>query len=131
MIPFKAPTEDILFALSVTGDENHAAEHGFDAEITREILDHFARFAEDVIAPIDEPGDQEGCRNENGRVRMPSGFSDAYQAYVEQGWQAISLAEEFDGQGAPPPSVARSARYWQGPAIPFRWSPDLCRVRPD
>lgn len=101
MIPFKAPTEDILFALSVTGDENHAAEHGFDAEITREILDHFARFAEDVIAPIDEQGDQEGCRIENGRVRMPSGFSDAYQAYVEQGWQAISLAEEFDGQGAP------------------------------
>lgn len=101
MIPFKAPIDDILFALSATRDENVAAEHGFDPEITSEILDHFARFAEDVIAPIDEPGDQEGCRIEDGRVRMPSGFREAYQAYVEQGWQAISLSEEFDGQGAP------------------------------
>jgi len=101
VIPFKAPIDDILFALSVTGDENGAADHGFDAEITREILDHFARFAEDVIALIDEPGDQEGCRIEDGRVRMPSGFSNAYQAYVEQGWQSISVAEEFGGQGAP------------------------------
>nr|WP_254870051.1 acyl-CoA dehydrogenase family protein [Thalassospira sp. HF15] len=87
--------------MSATCDETVAAEHGFDAEITRDILEHFARFAEDVIAPIDEPGDQEGCRFENGRVRMPSGFREAYQAYIEQGWQAISLAEEFDGQGAP------------------------------
>jgi alkylation response protein AidB-like acyl-CoA dehydrogenase len=101
VIPFKAPIDDILFALSVTGDENGAADHGFDAEITREILDHFARFAEDVIAPIDELGDQEGCKIENGRVRMPTKFRAAYQAYVEQGWQSISLAEEFGGQGAP------------------------------
>lgn len=101
MIPFNAPMDDILFALSATRDESIAAEHGFDAEITREILDHFARFAEDIIAPIDEPGDQESCRFEDGRVRMPSGFRDAYQAYVEQGWQAISLPAEFDGQDAP------------------------------
>ncbi|WP_022734439.1 acyl-CoA dehydrogenase family protein [Thalassospira lucentensis] len=101
MIPFKAPMDDIVFALSATRDESIAAEHGFDTGITNEILDHFARFAEDIIAPIDEPGDQEGCRFEDGRVRMPSGFRDAYQAYIEQGWQAISLAAEFDGQGAP------------------------------
>jgi len=98
---FKAPIDDILFALSVTGDQSTIVRHDFDAEITSEILNHFARFAEDVIAPIDEPGDQEGCKIENGRVKMPSGFREAYEAYVEQGWPSISLPEEFGGQNAP------------------------------
>ena len=96
MTPFKAPLEDILFSLRVAGAEDVP---GFDAELTGEIATHFAAFAEGEIAPLDEPGDQQGCRLDGGRVRMPDGFGATYQAYAEQGWPGLTLPEAQGGQG--------------------------------
>ncbi|MCB1329086.1 MAG: acyl-CoA dehydrogenase, partial [Maritimibacter sp.] len=59
MKPFSAPIDDILFTLEHVADAPRLEM--FDAELTREIAQHFAAFAEGVIAPIDEPGDHEGA----------------------------------------------------------------------
>jgi alkylation response protein AidB-like acyl-CoA dehydrogenase len=97
MRPFKAPVEDILFSL------NHVAGAGeldhWDPDLARGIAEHFAVFAEAEIAPLDEPGDREGCRLENGRVVMPRGFDRVFRAYVEQGWPGLTAPEAFGGQG--------------------------------
>ncbi|MCB1335926.1 MAG: acyl-CoA dehydrogenase family protein [Maritimibacter sp.] len=97
MKPFSAPVDDILFSLNhVVGAER--LEH-YDAELTAELTGHFAAFAEGVIAPIDEPGDREGARLIDGRVRLPQGYKDAFTAFAEQGWSGLTAPEEFGGQG--------------------------------
>jgi alkylation response protein AidB-like acyl-CoA dehydrogenase len=57
--------------------------------------------AEEVWAPLNQVGDEEGCRFENGVVRVPSGFKDAFDAWNEGGWNAISTSADWGGQGLP------------------------------
>ena len=96
MKPFEAPIDDILFSLDEIAGAKRIAD--WDEDFAREIGGHFAAFAEGEIAPLDEPGDVQGARLENGRVRLPDGFVDAYKAYVEQGWPGLTAPEEFVGQ---------------------------------
>lgn len=94
MIPFKAPTDDIFFSLrAFAGDLP-----GWDATLSQEIATHFATFAEDVLAPLNARGDRQGCRLENGRVRMPDGFGAAYAQLADAGWQGLTAPEAFGGQ---------------------------------
>lgn len=97
MKPFAAPVDDILFTLEHVGGA--AALPEWDGDLTREITQAFAAFAEGEIAPLDETGDKQGCRLVDGRVVMPDGFKEVYAAYAEQGWPALTIAEEYDGQG--------------------------------
>lgn len=97
MTPFAAPIDDILFTLrEVAG----AADlPNWDDELAQDILTSFSTFAEREIAPLDESGDRQGCRLENGRVRMPYGFGAAYAQLAEMGWQGLTAPEEFGGMG--------------------------------
>ena len=97
MKAYKAPLEDILFTMTHVAGAADLPE--WDAEFAGEIGAHFAAFAEGEIAPLDEPGDRQGCRLENGRVRMPEGFGALYRAYAEQGWPGLTAPEDFGGQG--------------------------------
>jgi alkylation response protein AidB-like acyl-CoA dehydrogenase len=101
MTPFSAPVEDILFSLEHVAQARRLP--GWDSHLVREIVQHFAQFAESEIAPLDEPGDVEGCRLENGRVRMPAGFIECYRAFAEQGWPSLTANEAHGGQGMPAP----------------------------
>lgn len=97
MKPFSAPLDDILFSLEhVAGAP--VLPH-WDRDLAAEIGAHFAAFAEGQLAPLNEPGDRQGCRLEDGRVRMPDGFKDAYAAYAEQGWSGLTVPEAHGGQG--------------------------------
>ncbi|WP_170604063.1 acyl-CoA dehydrogenase family protein [Ruegeria arenilitoris] len=97
MKPFQAPLEDILFSL------NHIARAtelpDWDPELASSIGKHFAVFAEAEFAPLDEPGDIQGCVVKDDRVYMPDGFAEAYKSYAEQGWQSLTMPEKFGGQG--------------------------------
>lgn len=93
---FHAPVDDILFSLRHVARADRLP--GWDDELAAEIVGHFAAFAEERIAPLDAPGDAQGCRLEGGRVRMPDGFREVYRELAEQGWQGISAAEEYGGQ---------------------------------
>ena len=111
MIPFRAPVEDILAALS---DADVGRLPGWSDETCREIVGHFARFAEAEIAPLDEVGDRQCCRIENGRVLMPDGFAAAYSAYAGQGWPGLGLPEEFGGQGLSAPILGAVTEIFAG-----------------
>lgn len=72
-----------------------------DSGLAEQILEEAARFASDVLAPINANGDRQGCHYAHGQVRTPDGFPAAYQAFVEGGWPALAARPEDGGQGLP------------------------------
>ncbi len=105
MIPYTAPTQDQLLAINVcAGIVELAQTERFaaaEADMVEAIVDGIGGFAAGEFAPLNRAGDLEGAKLENGVVRLPDGFAEAYQAYVEQGWNAIGSPTEFGGQGLP------------------------------
>ncbi|WP_138437411.1 acyl-CoA dehydrogenase C-terminal domain-containing protein [Marinobacter shengliensis] len=103
---YKAPLRDMKFLLN---DVFHYPGHyqtlasGENAtpDIVDAILTECGRFCEEVLSPIYQSGDEEGCRLENGEVTTPKGYKDAYNQYVMGGWQGLSAPEEYGGQGLP------------------------------
>jgi alkylation response protein AidB-like acyl-CoA dehydrogenase len=102
---FKAPQKEALFVMNeLLGYEKHYADLGFtDAtpDMVEAIFLEAAKFAENVLAPINANGDQEGCKWEDGVVTTPKGFKEAYQQYVDGGWTGMTHPEEFGGQALP------------------------------
>ncbi|MBS1256641.1 MAG: 3-methylmercaptopropionyl-CoA dehydrogenase [Deltaproteobacteria bacterium] len=73
----------------------------FDEEMFTMIINEASTFAEQVLAPINQNGDRQGCRVENGAVVTPDGFADAWKKLGEGGWLSMSLPTEYGGQGIP------------------------------
>ena len=65
------------------------------------VLEEAAKFVEEVLLPLNMSGDEEGCRLENGVVRTPKGFREAYTRFREGGWTALACDPQFGGQGLP------------------------------
>jgi alkylation response protein AidB-like acyl-CoA dehydrogenase len=74
-----------------------------DADTINAVLEEGGKFAAEVLAPLNLPGDAEGCTLDKAthEVKTPKGFKDAYAQYVEGGWPALSVDPEFGGQGLP------------------------------
>ena len=102
---FVAPVADQTFALRVNAGIGELATHerfaAASPDLVEAIVEGAGAFAEGEFAPLSKIGDTEGARLENGVVRLPDGFAEAYHAYVEQGWNAVAGPEEFGGQGLP------------------------------
>jgi alkylation response protein AidB-like acyl-CoA dehydrogenase len=106
MTEYTAPIEDIKFVLEDVLDiHKHYQEYPDYQEVTPDVIDmvltECAKFCESELAPLNQSGDREGCQWQDGNVTTPTGFKQAYQHYVEGGWQGISHPVEYDGQGLP------------------------------
>ncbi len=106
MPAYNAPLREFRYVLhEVLGATAHYRALGRDdinAELIEGVLEGAARFAEDVVAPTNEPGDRVGVRRmEDGRVVTPPGFTGAYRQYVDDGWAALCGPAEAGGQGLP------------------------------
>ena len=80
-----------------------------DEAIVQQVLEEAGRFVAEVVAPLQEVGDRVGAQFKNGQVTMPPGFRQAYQAFWQAGWPALSAAVEDGGQGLP--SVLEAVLY--------------------
>ena len=103
---YQAPLRDMRFVIErvLAAPALWAADplhHELDIETACAVLEQAARFASDVLLPINAPGDLEGCRLDAGGVRTPAGFREAYRAFVEAGWPALAGRPERGGQGLP------------------------------
>ncbi|WP_336367863.1 acyl-CoA dehydrogenase C-terminal domain-containing protein [Marinobacter sp. C2H3] len=103
---YKAPLRDMRFLLNEVFDyPSHYAslEGGANAtpDIVDAILSECGRFCEEVLSPLYQSGDEEGCVLKDGEVTTPKGYKDAYQQYVMGGWQGLSAPEAYGGQGLP------------------------------
>lgn len=105
MPEYRAPLRDMNFVCKELLGLDHyqqlsgcetVSEDLFDA-----ILDGGAQFAEKVLAPINQSGDEQGCRFDNGEVTTPDGFAEAFRLYGEGGWQALGIPVDEGGQGLP------------------------------
>jgi alkylation response protein AidB-like acyl-CoA dehydrogenase len=103
---YKAPTRDTRFVVNeLINLENYQNLPGFanaGQDLTDAVIEEAGRFVSEVVAPLNQIGDREGCtRHPDGSVTTPTGFRDAYRRYVEGGWATLSGPEEFGGQGLP------------------------------
>ena len=106
MAEYTAPLADIRFVLEHLVDlSSVAALPGFehvDTDGVYAVLEENARFMEDLIAPLNRVGDEQGSvRNDDGTVTTPAGFKAAYKAYVDAGWNGVAFPPEYGGGGFP------------------------------
>jgi len=102
---YNPPLRDMRFVLHELHDSARLlADIGRDDvndELIDSILEEAAKFAKEVLLPINASGDEEGCQYENGVVRTPKGFKQAYDKFRENGWGALAAPAEFGGQDLP------------------------------
>ena len=100
MLSYTSPLQDIRFALQVLDLPRRFS--ALDGDLVEAILKEAGRFAVNVIAPLNQAGDEAGCtRHPDGSVTTPPGYRDAYRQYREAGWGTLALPEAFGGQGLP------------------------------
>jgi acyl-CoA dehydrogenase len=103
---YKAPVDEVLFLLNdvfqISRYNNLPGFADASPDLIEPILAEAAKLCEQVVQPLNLPGDREGCtRHDDGSVTTPKGFKDAYRQYAEGGWMGISAPTEFGGQGLP------------------------------
>jgi alkylation response protein AidB-like acyl-CoA dehydrogenase len=125
-MPYQAPIADIAFTLrhAAAADPEGIASH-LDDETMRSVLTEAGRFAEEVIAPLDQVGDRHGARFQDGVVTTAPGFKEAYRAWAAAGWNGLSAPEQWGGQGLPVAVNAACMEMWNSAAMAFGIAPVL------
>ncbi len=102
---YEAPLRDMKFVLhelhNDDGFGNLEALAEFTPDLTDAILEEAAKVAQEVLLPLNRGGDVEGCILENGVVRTPTGFKEAYAMFRDGGWCALASDPQWGGQGLP------------------------------
>ena len=111
MAGYIPPVDDISFLLGEVFDfdAQMAALSGYEGvntELITSILEEGGRFCAKVLEPLNRPGDEEGCRLENGLVTTPKGIADAYKAFVEAGAGLPAIRNSVDRLAARTPDPA-------------------------
>ncbi|WP_242098536.1 acyl-CoA dehydrogenase [Sphingomonas sp. CROZ-RG-20F-R02-07] len=122
MAEFQAPIDDIAFALERAG---LAAIDPDAAELSGPILEAAAGFATGVLAPLNRPGDVEGCTWTANGVRTPAGWVEAYRALRDGGWTSLGAPEAYGGQNLPLLLANAVGEIWHAANLSFGLCPLL------
>ncbi len=106
MPEYKAPLRDISFVMNelLESEALYQTIPGYEdatADLMNAIVEEGAKFAENVLSPLNQSGDEEGCTWTPEGVTTPEGFATAYQQYVENGWPSLAADPHYGGQGMP------------------------------
>ena len=105
MTTYKAPLREYRFVLQELFDVGELAKlPGYEdatPDVFEQVLEEGAKLCEEVLFPLNRSGDEEGCTFENGVVRTPKGFKQAYDLFREGGWTALGCDPDYGGQGLP------------------------------
>ncbi len=105
MSDYHAPVKDMRFAMNELADFKVLSRFPCFEEATSDladaIVDEAAKFAGEVLAPLNRIGDLQGCKLTPDGVTTPSGWKEAYKAFCEAGWNGVEAPTEFGGQGLP------------------------------
>ncbi|HEX8666563.1 MAG TPA: acyl-CoA dehydrogenase [Beijerinckiaceae bacterium] len=126
---YRAPVAEMVFAMRhVAGLDRAIAEglHGdLSLDLIETILEEAGKFANDELAPLNRPADLEGLKLEDGAVRTPRGFREAYKAWTEAGWNALPGPEDYGGQGLPTLLNSACVEMWNAACMSFGLAPLL------
>jgi len=103
---YKAPVDEVLFLLNdvfqISRYNNLPGFADASPDLLEPILSEAAKLCEEVVQPLNLPGDREGCtRHADGSVTTPKGFKEGFKQYTDGGWMGISAPTEYGGQGLP------------------------------
>ena len=105
MPTYSAPVEDMMFLFEKLRDNKNYNElekyKEVSSELVKDILEEAAKINQNLILPLAKIGDENPAVLENGVVRTPPGYKEAYQKYIEDGWTSLSCDPKFGGQGMP------------------------------
>jgi len=124
-----APIKDMLFVMKeLAGLDEVAKLPGYEeatADVVEQILEENAKFAAEVLAPLNATGDREGSVLQDGHVTTPHGFKEAYRQFIEAGWSALESPPEFGGQGLPKLVGTAALEMWKSANLSFSLCPML------
>jgi alkylation response protein AidB-like acyl-CoA dehydrogenase len=131
MQEYQAPLADMKFVLrELAGLDALAELPGFEdltLDVAEAVLDEAAKFASAVLSPLNQRGDVQGARWEDGQVLTADGWKDAYGQFVAGGWAALSCPSDFGGQNLPRALSALIEEMWNGANVAFALCPMLTR----
>ncbi|MDI9850251.1 acyl-CoA dehydrogenase family protein [Rhodoblastus sp. 17X3] len=128
MTAYQAPIRDMLFAMREVGGLDRVSALPGNEEISEDlveaILEEAGKFAGDVLAPLNQPGDKQGCVCKDGVVTTPDGVKDAFAAFCENGWHAMPVSLDYGGQGLPALVATPVQEMWKASNMAF----SLCQM---
>lgn len=126
---YQAPVEDVRFIFKELADLEGVlalpAHAELDGETIDAVLHENARFVEEVIAPLNQQGDQQPARWEEGQVYTTPGFKEAFQEFGQGGWQGLQHDSEWGGQGLPRLLSAATSEALNAANVAFALCPML------
>ncbi|MGI9418248.1 MAG: acyl-CoA dehydrogenase family protein, partial [Geminicoccaceae bacterium] len=99
-----------------------------DRELVDQVLEEAGKFASGALAPLNAVGDQQGAKLENGVVRTPEGFKEAYRQFTDAGWNGLPFPEEWGGQGLPWTISTAVSEMWHSANTAFSLCPLLTQA---
>ncbi len=129
MSDYSAPLADMRFALEEAASLSDLSSlptfESVEPDLVDAILQEAGKLAGEVLAPINQSGDREGCQFENGVVRMPAGFQGAYDELVAGGWISLPFDPAYGGQGLPWTIAMAVQETWHAANMSFGLMPLL------
>ncbi len=102
---YKAPLNDIKFLindfLKLSNEDPIIAKKDLEINDLELVIEEAAKICEETLLPLNQIGDQEGCKFDKGNVYTPQGFKEAYKLFTENGWQGIKVSADYGGQNLP------------------------------
>jgi acyl-CoA dehydrogenase len=126
---YRAPVEDIIFTLKHAAGFAKAQAEGLYGDLGDDdlaaILGEAGRFASEVLAPLNAPGDRFGTPFRDGEVTTAPGWKEAYRDWAAAGWNSVSGPAEWGGQGLPRAVNAACVEMWHSASMAFGLGPIL------
>ncbi|HTV51436.1 MAG TPA: acyl-CoA dehydrogenase C-terminal domain-containing protein, partial [Steroidobacteraceae bacterium] len=129
MSTYRAPLAELQFVINDLIGLQSLAGCGeladYSAEVAASVLEEAARFAQDVLDPLNRPGDQHGARWSESGVSTAPGFREAYRQFVEAGWPQLGGSADYGGQSAPRMLTTAVQEIWASANLAFKLCPML------
>ena len=105
MTTYNAPVEDMMFLFDNLKDNKNYKEidkfKEISSDLVKDVLDQAAKINQEIVHPLAKIGDDSPCVYENGVVRSPPGYKEAYKKFITDGWTSLSCDPKYGGQGMP------------------------------
>jgi 3-(methylthio)propanoyl-CoA dehydrogenase len=129
MTTYRPPLRDMQFVINeLAGLQRLAALPGYEevtAELAAAVLEEAAKLASEVLAPLNQPGDEQGASLSKDGVIAAGGFGAAYRRFVDNGWNGLGCDPEYGGQGVPGLVAAAVVEMWNSANMSFALCPLL------
>src|SRR5712691_7817746 len=132
---YRAPVADMAFALKNAAGFGPAMAEGIYGDLTEDVveavLEEAGKFANDILAPLNAPGDHHGAQFKDGAVITAPGWKDAYRAWSQAGWNGLAAPAKWGGQELPHAVNAACIEMWNSAAMAFGLGPLLTMAGTD